>query len=140
MKLIAGILPNFNKGAHDGNGGHLAEVMQVKYGERIEAVMLTKAWYRENTPHFKSSLEDGYIENMSADQDMIEDHRAFVMVNGMARIPAMGKTNSTNKDRHGDSAIAHLLADFASNHPSAPIEFTSLPSREEIETNSDDYD
>ncbi|MDR8269197.1 hypothetical protein FPK71_24980, partial [Acinetobacter baumannii] len=83
------------------------------YGERIEAIMLAEAWYRENTPHFKASLEDGDIENMPADQDVIEDHRAFVMVNGVARIPAQGKSNSNNKDRHGDSAIAHLLADYA---------------------------
>lgn len=122
-----------------GNGGYLTEAMQVKYGESIEAVMSNEAWYRENTPHFKSSLEDD-IENMPADQDVIEDHRVFVMINGVARIPAMGKTNSNNKDRHGDSAIAHLLADFASNHPSAPIEFISLPSREEMEENLDDYD
>ncbi|MUT40803.1 hypothetical protein DIP79_17215, partial [Acinetobacter baumannii] len=107
---------------------------------RIEAIMLTEAWYRENTPHFKASLEDGDIENMPADQDVIEDHRAFVMVNGVARIPAQGKSNSNNKDRHGDSAIAHLLADYASNHPLAPIEFIPLPSSEEIETNPDDYD
>ncbi|MBF6955939.1 hypothetical protein HN246_14510 [Acinetobacter baumannii] len=142
LKLIVAILPNFSKGAHDagGNGGYLAEAMQVIYGERIEAIMLTEAWYRENTPHFKASLEDGDIENMPADQDVIEDHRAFVMVNGVARIPAQGKSNSNNKDRHGDSAIAHLLADYASNHPLAPIEFIPLPSSEEIETNPDDYD
>lgn len=88
---------------------------------------------------FKSSLEDGDIENMPADQDVIEDHRAFVMINGVACIPAMGKTNS-NKDRHDDSAIAHLLADFASNHPSAPIKFTSLSTRVEIEENPEDFE
>lgn len=62
------------------------------------------------------------------------------MVNGVARIPAMGKTNSNNKDRHGDSAIAHLLADYAAKNPSAPIEFIGLPSREEMEMRQDDFD
>ena len=70
----------------------------------------------------------------------MEDHRAFVLINGVARIPAMGKSNSNNKDRHGDSAIAHLLADYAAKNPSAPIEFTALPTRAEIEMNPDDYD
>lgn len=142
LRLIIAHLPNFSKGAHDagGNGGFLAEAMQVLYGDRIEAIMLTESWYREHTPHFKAALEDGDIENMPADQDVMEDHRAFVLINGVARIPAMGKSNSNNKDRHGDSGIAHLLADYASKNPSAPIEFTSLPTREELEMNADDYD
>ena len=50
----------------------------------------------------------------------------------------MGKSNSNNKDRHGDSGIAHLLADYAAKNPSAPIEFMPLPSREEMDM--DDYD
>ena len=127
LKLIVAMLPNFSKGAHDasGNGGFLAEAMQVKFGDRVEAVMLTESWYREHTPHFKSALEDGDIVNMPADQDIMEDHRAFVMINGVGRIPATG-SNSNNKDRHGDSGIAHLLADYASKNPSAPYEFTAL--------------
>lgn len=134
LELIVEQLPNFSKGAHDagGNGGFLAEAMQVRYGERIEAIMLTESWYRDHTPHFKASLEDGDIENMPADLDVLEDHRAFVMVNGVARIPAQGKTNANNKDRHGDSAIAHLLADYASKNPTALIEFFE-PSRKDIE-------
>lgn len=142
LRLIVAMLPNFSKGAHDagGNGGFLAEAMQVLYGERIEAIMLTESWYREHTPHFKASLEDGDIENMPADQDVMEDHRAFVLVNGVARIPAMGKSNSSNKDRHGDSGIAHLLADYAAKNPSAPIEFIALPTASELEVNHDDYD
>ena len=91
-------------------------------------------------PPIKASLEDGDIENMPADQDVIEDHRAFVMVNGVARIPAMGKTNTNNKDRHGDSGIAHLLADYAAKNPSAPIEFIPLPSASDLEMNQDSYD
>ena len=117
----------------------MAEAMQVKFGDRIEAIMLTESWYREHTPHFKAALEDGDIENMPADQDVMEDHRAFIMINGVGRIPANG-SNSNNKDRHGDSGIAHLLADYASKNPSAPIEFIRLPSHDEIEANQDDYD
>lgn len=141
LKLIVAMLPNFSKGAHDagGNGGFLAEAMQVKFGDRIEAIMLTDSWYREHTPHFKAALEDGDIVDMPADQDIMEDHRAFVMIKGVARIPATG-SNSNNKDRHGDSGIAHLLADYASKNPSAPIEFIALPSHDEMEMHPDDFD
>jgi phage FluMu gp28-like protein len=140
LQLIVAMLPNFRKGAHDagGNGGYLAEAMQVLYGARIEAIMLTEGWYREHTPHFKAALEDGDIENMPADRDVQEDHRAFVLVKGVARIPEQGKTNSNNKDRHGDSGIAHLLADYASKNPEAPIEWMPAPTREELE--SDQWD
>ncbi len=141
LKLIVAMLPNFSKGAHDasGNGGFLAEAMQVKFGERVEAVMLTESWYREHTPHFKSALEDGDIVNMPADQDVMEDHRAFVMINGVGRIPSTG-SNSNNKDRHGDSGIAHLLADYASKNPSAQYEFTSISMPENMHFDDADDD
>lgn len=42
--------------------------------------------------------------------------------------------------RHGDSAIVHLLADYVSKNPSAPIEFISLPSKEKIEVGLDVYE
>lgn len=96
--------------------------------------------YREHTPHFKAALEDGDIENMPKDQDVFEDHRAFTLVKGVARIPEQGKTNNSNKDRHGDSAIAHLLADYASKNPEAPIEYIPLPTQDELDSRSDDYD
>ena len=127
MLLILAMLPNLRKGAQDatGNGGFLAEALKIVYGERIEAVMLNEGWYRENTPHFKAALEDGEIIDMPADRDIQEDHRAFVLVKGVARIPEAGKSN-TNKNRHGDSGIAHLLCDYASCNPEAPIEFMSI--------------
>jgi len=141
LQLIIKMLPNFNRAAHDatGNGGFLAEAMKVLFGERIEAVMINETWYRENTPHFKSALEDGDIENIPADQDVLDDHRAFQLVKGVARIPEQGKSNTKNKSRHGDSAIAHLLADYAAKNPTSPIEFIALPDAVEREDNADDY-
>ncbi|WAU72886.1 hypothetical protein [Acinetobacter sp. TR11] len=136
MLLILAMLPNLRKGAQDatGNGGFLAEALKIVYGERIEAVMLNEGWYRENTPHFKAALEDGEIIDMPADRDIQEDHRAFVLVKGVARIPEAGKSN-TDKNRHGDSGIAHLLCDFASCNPEAPIEFMSIS----INLDSDEF-
>lgn len=144
FKLIAKALPNFSKGAHDatGNGGYLAEAMQLAFGEKVEAIHLSEGWYREHTPHFKAALEDGDIASIPKDKDIMDDHRAFVLVNGVARIPQKRVTGADGLKRHGDSAIAHLLADYASKNPSAPIEFMPIPSRDEIELerNNEGYD
>jgi len=135
FKLIAKALPNFSKGAHDatGNGGYLAEAMQLAFGEKVEAIHLSEGWYREHTPHFKAALEDGDIASIPKDKDIMDDHRAFVLVNGVARIPQKRSTGADGLKRHGDSGIAHLLADYASKNPSAPIEFMPIPSKEEME-------
>ena len=141
IKIISA-LPNFSKGAHDatGNGGFLAEAMQVKYGDRIEAIHLSEGWYREHTPHFKSSLEDGTLVQLPKDRDIMDDHRAFVLVKGVARIPDVRSNGAVGNKRHGDTAIAHLLADYAAKNPSAPIEFMALPSREEMTRDMDDWE
>lgn len=129
-------LPDFRKGAHDasGNGGYLAEAMQIVYGERIEAIMLSEGWYRDNTPPFKAALEDGDIIDMPKDKDIVDDHRAFTLVKGVARIPDVRTTSKDGSTkRHGDSGIAHLLAHYASRNPCALIEFTAAATKEERE-------
>lgn len=142
FKLIAKALPNFSKGAHDatGNGGYLAEAMQLAFGDKIEAIHLSEGWYREHTPHFKAALEDGDIVDMPKDKDIMDDHRAFVLVKGVARIPDVRTTGKDGKKRHGDSAIAHLLADYAGKNPSAPIEFTAIPGRDETRFDDEDFE
>lgn len=141
FKLIAKALPNFSKGAHDatGNGGYLAEAMQIEFGERIEAIHLSEGWYREHTPHFKAALEDGDLVDIPKDKDIMDDHRAFVLVNGVARIPQKRATGADGLKRHGDSGIAHLLADYASKNPTAPYEFQALPDRDAASFEDDDF-
>lgn len=142
FKLIVKALPNFSKGANDatGNGGFLAEAMQEVFGDKVEAIHLSESWYREHTPHFKSALEDADIASIPKDKDIMDDHRAFVLVKGVARIPDVRTTGQDGKKRHGDSAIAHLLADYASKNPSAPIEFTPIPSREDTRFDDEDFE
>lgn len=140
LEFIIDRLPDFRKGAHDatGNGGYLAEAMQVRYGERIEAVMLSEGWYRDNGAPFKAALEEGTLETIPADRDIMDDHRAFRLVKGVPRIPDIRTTSSDgHTKRHGDSGVAHLLAYYASRHPSAPIEFMSV-SKADLE--QDDWD
>lgn len=142
MLFVVKALPDFRKGVHDagGNGGYLAEAMQIVYGERVEALMMSEGFYRDHTPAFKAALEDGDIVAMPQDKDILDDHRAFTLVKGVARIPDQRTTSSNGSKRHGDSGIAHLLAHYASKNPSAPIEFTAVPSWDERLANPDDWD
>jgi phage FluMu gp28-like protein len=95
--------------------------------------MLSEGWYRENTPHFKASLEDGMIENMPANKDIRDDHLLFRKVKGVAKIPEQRtKSEDGNNKRHGDSGIAHLLCDYASTMPVGAIDWTPVPTIEEM--------
>ncbi len=108
-------LPRFRHGALDarGNGQYLAEVAMQRYGAaRISQVMPSERWYRENMPPYKAAFEDRSLL-LPMDADIIEDHRAFKMVRGVARLPD-GKTAGADKQqRHGDSGIAGVMAWFA---------------------------
>lgn len=125
-------LPNFMKGAPDarGNGSQLAESAAVKYGfNRIERVMLTEGWYRDNMPPFKAALEDGTFDDIPADREVTGDIRAFRVVKGVARIPEKrttekGDTGAKGNDkRHGDAGIAAVLADYASRQETELFEY-----------------
>ncbi len=107
-------LPLFRAGKFDagGNGGYLAEVSQQRYGERIEAVMLTEPWYRDNMPRWKAAFEDGTIL-IPRDREVLDDHRLVKLVRGVGRVPDE-RTGDKDKKRHGDSAIAGALAVAAS--------------------------
>ena len=107
-------LPRFAAGKLDatGNGAYLAEVAAQRYGHnRIEQVKFSEGWYRDNMPPWKAAFEDATIL-IPRDADVISDHRAVKLVRGIAQLP---KGDSGGKaKRHGDSAIANVLANAAS--------------------------
>ena len=107
-------LPRFQAGAMDarGNGQYLAEQAAIRYGERVEQVMLSIDWYRDNMPRYKAAFEDATIE-LPRDSEILSDHRALVMEKGVAKIPDR-KNSGEHGQRHGDSAIAGALAWYAS--------------------------
>ncbi|NHO33316.1 hypothetical protein GOB85_12565 [Acetobacter sp. LMG 1636] len=107
-------LPRFRAGKMDsrGNGQYLAEVAVQRYGERIEAVMLSEGWYRDNMPPFKAAMEDGTI-TIPADRDIHDDIRSLKIVRGIARVPDSRSADQTGT-RHGDAAIAVAMAWAAS--------------------------
>lgn len=108
-------LPRFAYGALDarGNGQYLAEVAMQRYGEgRIAQVMLSEAWYRDHMPRYKAAFEDRSIL-LPKDADLIEDHRAFKMTKGVAKLPDKRTRGEDKQQRHGDAGVAGALAWFA---------------------------
>jgi phage FluMu gp28-like protein len=126
-------LPNFLKGADDarGNGSQLSEDTAIEFGfNRIERVMLTEGWYRDNMPLFKAALEDDTFYDIPADKDVVSDVRAFRVVKGVARIPEKRTNEKGEKSgpkRHGDAGIAAVLADYASRQDVEIFEFHRVP-------------
>lgn len=125
-------LPRFRYGALDarGNGQYLAERAMQRYGAgRIAEVMLTEGWYRDNMPRYKAAFEDRAIL-LPRDADLIEDHRAFKVVRGVAKLPDLKTRGQDKKQRHGDSGVAGALAWFAAKEMrGAQIEFESTGRR-----------
>ena len=110
-------LPNFMGGAFDarGNGQFIAEVAMQKYGaSRIQQVMLSEAWYREHMPPVKAALEDGDLDGLPKDADVLADLRLVQVIKGVPRIPETRTTGEDKGKRHGDAAVAVALAFFAS--------------------------
>jgi len=117
-------LPLFRAGKMDarGNGQYLAEVTVQRYGERVETVMLSEGWYRENMPPLKAAFEDGLL-TVPADRHIQDDLRVVSLVRGIPRVPDSRTADQTGQ-RHGDAAVALAMAYAASR--AAPVEYALL--------------
>lgn len=116
VKYVVDRLPRFRKGAIDarGNGNALAEFLAQHFGyDRIELVMFTEGWYREQMPPLKSAFEDDTIV-IPRDKDILTDLRAIKVVRGVARVPERKTTGKDGGQRHGDAGIAIALMHYAS--------------------------
>ena len=126
-------LPRFLGGAFDarGNGQYLAEVSMQRYGSmRISQVMLTESWYREHMPPLKAALEDGTLDGLPKDADILADLRLVEVIRGVPRIPDTRTTGKDDGKRHGDSAISIALAYYASRELNkGPVKATSRKNR-----------
>lgn len=131
-------LPRFMGGAFDarGNGQYLAEVAMQRYGvSRIQQVMLSEGWYREHMPPVKAALEDGTLDGLPKDADILADLRAVQVVRGVPRIPDTRSTGEDKGKRHGDAAVAVALAYFASREINrGPVTVASRPRRSDLST------
>jgi phage FluMu gp28-like protein len=126
-------LPRLQAGALDarGNGSFLAEYALQRYGAgRIHRIMLTAQWYLDNFPRYKAALEDDTM-SLPKDRDILEDHRAVKMEKGIPRVPE-ARTKGKTGQRHGDAAIAALLADFASRQEPGEIDYIPVGTRRDL--------
>ncbi|MBV8360850.1 MAG: hypothetical protein JO189_23385, partial [Deltaproteobacteria bacterium] len=136
-------LPRFIGGAMDarGNGQYLAEEAAIRYGPRIEQVMLSVDWYRENMPRYKAAFEDGTIE-LPRDANILADHRLLKMQQGVARLDERrNREVEGGGQRHGDSAIAGALAYYASYSNHQEYAYTAVnrrSSRMDLNEDSDE--
>ncbi|GBR09475.1 hypothetical protein [Gluconobacter frateurii] len=121
-------LPRFRAGKMDGrgNGQYLAEVTVQRYGSRVEAVMLSEGWYRDEMPPMKAAFEDATL-TLPADQEIHDDIRALKLVRGVARVPDQRSEGGTGK-RHGDAAIALAMAYAASRADPEEYGYRAAPS------------
>ena len=105
-------LPNFAGGAFDsrGNGQMIAEYAAQEWPGYIHQVMITTAWYAENFPKLKDLMEDG-TTTIPADAQIKEDFRVVGLKAGVPRI--LERSGKAKEKRHGDGAIAKLMATFA---------------------------
>jgi phage FluMu gp28-like protein len=105
-------LPRFIGGKMDatGNGAYLAEVAAQRYGAlRVEQVKMTAQWYLENFPPMKAAFEDGMLF-VPKDADLLDDLALVTTVRGIPQIPAVRTMGQDGKKRHGDFAVALVLA------------------------------
>lgn len=135
-------LPKFSSGAMDGggNGAYLAEVIQQKYGAHcIEIVLFSQGFYRDNYPKLKADFEDATFE-IPKDDDIFNDFRAIKNVRGTPQIPSDQRTvelASKNRKRHGDAAIAALLAHYASEMEVAEYSYESASLSDDMDEDGD---
>jgi phage FluMu gp28-like protein len=112
-----------------GNGQYLAEVAMQRYGATlIHMVKASVQWYAENWPKYKAGMEDDRLQ-LPPSSDWKDDHRQVQVIRGVPAIPDGKNKGTDGKPRHGDGAIAGLMAWYATLNAAAPIEFRSVPER-----------
>lgn len=125
-------LPRLKGGALDGggNGAYLAEVAAQRYGSSIVEVKFSKGWYEKEMPRYIESFSDQSFL-LPADADWLADHQALAWTNGYVKVPDDHRfKGSDGLDRHGDSAIAGALANFASYSETKIYEYTPVSKAE----------
>jgi phage FluMu gp28-like protein len=109
---VMNTLPDFAGGAFDsrGNGQMIAEYAAQEWPGYVHQVMISAAWYAENFPKLKGPLEDG-VTNIPDDVFIREDFRVVGLKGGVPRV--LERSGGPRERRHGDGAIAKLMATFA---------------------------
>lgn len=116
-----------------GNGQSHAEAALQKYGvAKVECVMATQTWYAVNFPPYRAAFEDRSIA-VPASEDIIADHRRVVLNKGIPKVDDGRDKGSDGEYRHGDSAVAGVLAWAATREEGV------TPAGATVEAADDDY-
>ncbi|MEI9410722.1 terminase large subunit domain-containing protein [Mesorhizobium salmacidum] len=103
-----------------GTGANLAEDLGRVFGLHTEEtpgglvweIKLSQTWYNENFPPLKTAFEDGAIQ-ITRDAEHAIDLRLVKVIRGIPSIPPE-RVGVAGAKRHGDFAVALVLAYFAS--------------------------
>lgn len=122
-------LPRFRAAALDatGNGAYLAEVAMQRFGSRVEQVKLSDAFYLDHWPRCRAALQDETLTGLPRDAQIRDDLRAVRLIDGIPKLPkaATQVADGPKLQRHGDAAVAVLLAHYAIKRDVVPMEFRS---------------
>ncbi len=135
-------LPRFRAAALDatGNGAYLAEVAAQRFGSRVEQVKLSDAFYLDHWPRCRAALQDETLTGLPRDAQIRDDLRAVRLIDGVPKLPRASTqvADGPKLQRHGDAAIALLLAHYAIKREAVPMEFRT-PGRPRASTYMADY-
>lgn len=133
MYYICDRLPRRGGLAFDatGNGGYLAEQAALKYGSTaVDQVHLTAAWYHEWMPKLKGQFE-AFNYELPRHQTVLDDLLSIKVENGIPQIDKGRKKDLESVGgkgkRHGDFAVALVMAERAIWMDSTEIDFTPVP-------------
>ena len=83
----------------------------------------------------KAALEDGTLDDLPRDADVLADLRAVQVIKGVPRIPDTRSTGEDKGKRHGDAAVAVALAYYASRELNkGPVTASSRPRRGSLQS------
>ncbi|QLO80472.1 hypothetical protein HV306_26725 [Klebsiella grimontii] len=127
-------LPRQSGGAMDatGPGMVLAEYTADRYGRpRIAEITLNRKWYGFWMPKFTGLFEDSMII-LPRDENTAQDLRTVEKIDGVPMVASLEKKDLKDPElvRHGDTAIAGCLANYAALNLATEIAFESTGERD----------
>ena len=119
MRAVEGALPRFSGAAIDagGIGASLAEAARQEWGpELVAEVKFSESWYEINFPLLKARFEDKAL-SIPKDTAIRDDLRQVKVIGGRPKLDSTRRKTASgthgSAQRHGDAAVALVLADFA---------------------------
>lgn len=123
--FIASNVPHFGAGKIDatGNGSYLGEHARQKWGTKIEAIQFgagARRWFETWMPQYKSALQAEELE-LPDYSDLTIDHEQFALDDSVPVLPKKRTKGEHGEQRHGDAALACVLAFAASKQPTTSM-------------------